>query len=226
MKKNYRYEIKYIINQSQNLLLDNWLNTKINKSILYEPRWNNTIYYDTADLLSAEDNLSGYSERVKYRVRWYGNELLNNYKFNIEYKIKKNQFSYKKIINTNLEIKDLGFINPFNLSFYSNESQQDREFIFNLLGNRNYYPIIKIKYLREYFYYDKIRITVDKNLNFELYNNKNFSSNFDNIILELKTDKKNFRNLKNLTSTIPFMKTRNSKYLTGLNYCKKANFYF
>ena len=225
MDNEYRYEIKYKIHHNQNLLLENWLSTKINKATIYEPRWNNTIYYDTTDLSSAEDNLSGYSDRVKYRVRWYGNNLISQ-KLNIEYKIKKNKLSYKKIFKSNLKLNDLVSINPFNLNFYNKENEDDKEFVFNILGSRNYYPIIQIKYLRQYFYYDKIRITVDKKLDYKLYNNKNFSSSDDNIILELKTNEKNLINLKNLISKIPFMVTRNSKYLTGLNACKKANFYF
>ena len=189
MDNKYRYEIKYKIHQNQNLLLEDWLNTKINKATIYEPRWNNTIYYDTENLSSAEDNLSGYSDRVKYRVRWYGDNLISQ-KLNIEYKIKKNKLSYKKIFKSNLKLNDLATINPFNLNFYKKKNKEDKE------------------------------------LDYKLYNNKNFSSIDNNIILELKTNETNLTNLKNLTSKIPFMVTRNSKYLTGLNACKKANFYF
>ena len=122
--------------------------------------------------------------------------------------------------------KDLEKINPFCLSYYSKETRDDKKFALNILKNKNYYPILKIKYFREYYYYDKIRITVDSKINYELYNDNNFSF-FDNSkILELKTNEKNFSNLKNLSSKIPFMISRNSKYLTGLNSCRKVYYYF
>ena len=72
MSINYRYEIKYKIDQNQLLLFDSWLMTSMNKITLYEPRWINSIYYDTENFETAEDNLSGFSNRVKIssKVVW------------------------------------------------------------------------------------------------------------------------------------------------------------
>ena len=44
---------------------------------LYKNRRVNSIYYDTNDLDCLWDNINGFSNRDKYRVRWY-NEINNS----------------------------------------------------------------------------------------------------------------------------------------------------
>ena len=55
---------------------------------LYSPRMVNSIYYDDMNLSNISQNLAGISKRVKYRVRWYGeNNSLKNPHFEIKSKI-------------------------------------------------------------------------------------------------------------------------------------------
>ena len=42
----------------------------------YPRRWVNNIYFDTIDLASYSENLSGIAQRVKIRLRWYGEDSL------------------------------------------------------------------------------------------------------------------------------------------------------
>ncbi|MDP2729354.1 MAG: VTC domain-containing protein, partial [Dehalococcoidales bacterium] len=41
-------------------------------SEIYHPRFVNNIYFDTVDMSAYQDNLIGISDRLKVRIRWYG----------------------------------------------------------------------------------------------------------------------------------------------------------
>jgi len=60
---------------------------------LYNNRKVNSIYYDTYDLSCLWDNINGFSNRDKYRVRWY-NDIKNSEVF-FEKKKKLNQINQK-----------------------------------------------------------------------------------------------------------------------------------
>jgi len=82
-----RNEIKIPINKNFDLYFYNWKDFKHKITRPFNDRTINTIYYDTDNYITAQDNLAGISKRSKYRVRWYDNENKN---FNYEIKIKKN----------------------------------------------------------------------------------------------------------------------------------------
>ena len=42
--------------------------------VSYPPRWVSSVYFDSPDLASYEENLCGISRRTKARLRWYGTE--------------------------------------------------------------------------------------------------------------------------------------------------------
>ena len=69
--KSYRYERKFIIEQSRlNDLLSSLYSSSYNEK--YSERRINNIYYDDYNFSAVSENLDGLSERKKYRVRWYG----------------------------------------------------------------------------------------------------------------------------------------------------------
>ena len=91
-----RYEIKIPINV---LDLNEFYSWKFRTKTLrktFEDRIVNSIYYDNEDLLLAKHNISGISERHKFRIRWYGDN--EDSKFFYELKIKKNKFGKKIIV--------------------------------------------------------------------------------------------------------------------------------
>ena len=138
----------------------------------------NTIYFDTASHKDVWDNVNGFGNRKKTRVRWY-NKLENSDVF-FEEKKKINFITQKKIIKMGKfrDFKELSnfinsdkFFNSYYLSNYKN----------------NFYKSIFIQYERNYFELSdkKIRLTMDNNL--KVYNRypDNFLR-FDNTIIELK----------------------------------------
>ena len=66
------------------------------KKIFFKRRVN-SIYYDTIDLNCLWDNINGFSNRDKFRVRWYDN--IDNSEVFFEKKKKINQTKQKKKIS-------------------------------------------------------------------------------------------------------------------------------
>ena len=87
--KSYRYERKFIIEQSRlNDLLSSLYSSSYNEK--YSERRINNIYYDDYNFSAVSENLDGLSERKKYRVRWYG-EIYEKSNKVLETKV-KNEF--------------------------------------------------------------------------------------------------------------------------------------
>ena len=64
-----RNEIKIPINKNFDLYFYNWKDFKHKITRPFNDRIINTIYYDTDNYITAQDNLAGISKRSKYRVR-------------------------------------------------------------------------------------------------------------------------------------------------------------
>ena len=69
-----RYELKMTIDNCGLAEVCMWLRLHPeNFSQHYPQRRVNSIYFDSPDLFSVDQNLAGISERRKLRLRWYGN---------------------------------------------------------------------------------------------------------------------------------------------------------
>ena len=66
-----RNEIKIPVNKDFNLYFDHWKDFQNKISRPYKDRLINSIYYDDESFTTAQNNLSGISNRRKYRIRWY-----------------------------------------------------------------------------------------------------------------------------------------------------------
>ena len=148
---------------------------------IYNKRRVNSIYYDTIDLDCLWDNINGFSNRDKYRVRWYDD--INNSEVFFEKKKKINQEKqktkislgkYKNREDLNIFLKSKDFVNS----------------IFKITA-LNLVQVLTVSYNRDYYMdnKNKLRITFDKNINIH----QNFEGNFfknlaniDNNILEFK----------------------------------------
>ena len=76
------------------------------------------------------------------------------------------------------------------------------------------YPVVEISYLREYYLIHNQRITLDTQINYNIFNKKK-SRLFDSeIILEIKSN--NLDNFNFIEEKFSFMKTRFSKYSNAI----------
>ena len=165
----------------------------------------NSIYYDTLDYTAYNDNLLGISNRIKYRVRWYGMDKSWIENPILEKKIKRNILGTKEY--TKLKAFDLCLGAPNILPF----------------TQLNLEAMVLIQYDRTYLesFDHKIRATIDRNLRYSPFsNNKELitSINDDAIILEIKFDESHYEHAMDCLQTIPYRMTKNSKYVSGMKF--------
>lgn len=161
----------------------------------YPQRIVNSIYFDTDIYRDVWDNINGFGNRKKIRIRWYDN--LNNSKVFIEEKKKINFVTQKKV-------EKIGVFKDFDdLSNYINS--KDFESINFILDKKiNLKKTLFIQYRRNYYELPnkKLRLTVDNNLNiFQKYPSQYLQ--LDKTIVELKYD------LINSTFVNSFIKNNN-----------------
>ncbi len=204
---DYRYELKYVLNPKDfNAFEYALLLHPAGFKRSFAERCVNNIYFDSVDFNSCFENLSGISNRVKVRYRWYGKTSDYNNGV-IEFKIKENMLGTKKYESiSNLE-------NLEKLSEAVNEK----------LKNNYYKPSLQNKYLRSYWISQKgnYRLTIDRKLCYSLPG-KDFDKmdhphfNDPRVIVEIKFSKDQYANFDSIAGAFPFRISKHSKYVTGL----------
>ena len=130
---------------------------------IYQQRAVNSVYLDDPHFTSLKDNISGISDRKKFRIRWYGTEWLDQRGIlNFEVKVKKNKVGSKINLPLNNRIenffdKNLG-LNMKELYLACAADFFSCEVPFQLS------PAVLITYSRRYFKSGSIIITLDKDL--------------------------------------------------------------
>lgn len=222
------------INQSEDLrherkfLITDYSASEVEQIIKYNPacfteiyhqRTVNNIYFDSLGYDSYYSNVEGDFDRIKARIRWYGElfgEIENAF---LEFKIKKGLIGKKNFY-------------PLN-RFQLNENFSKQEILKALDSGKtplniqdlmlSIYPTLLNSYSRKYFLSaDKqFRLTIDKDQKFFgiSYNNSTFLNkvtNYQAVILELKYNVCLEQEANEITSKFPFKMTKNSKYLQGI----------
>jgi hypothetical protein len=225
-KSEYRYERKSYITELSEYEVEDILRTHpAIFSEIFIQRYVNNIYFDSFSFNNYYDNIEGNTDRVKIRVRWYGNLFGAIDKPTLEIKIKKGLLG-KKIsmpikpffLNKDTSVGDI---------LASNAQLQDSlMFDFNSLE-----PSLMNQYLRKYYKScnGHFRITVDTN---QLFYGINKQNNFflnqisdkKSVILELKYDEEYDSEANNITSIFPFRVTKSSKYVNGVQKIYNMSF--
>lgn len=214
--KNYRYELKFNLNQIEYNELKNFI---ANKSFFkaYPDRKINSLYFDSVVFKSLSENISGISDREKLRLRWYNNKDFTPV---IEKKIRTGRFGSKISFEIkNLSKKNIEIIPIIKL----------KKIIFDYLLSVNssfkmeyYVPSLFINYEREYFQNrNGVRLTIDKNIIFKSITlnstiNKSKAIKHNCIIMEIKFGEEKKEAVKNLIQNLNLIPQRHSKYVTGL----------
>jgi len=217
--KNFRYERKFYIEKLTagqiEILLKN--HPAIFREI-YLPRTVNNIYLDSVDLQNYFDNVNGVSQRVKVRIRWYGNLIGKIDKPSLEIKFKNNQHVGKR----SYPLKSFKMGKEFSLDVIQTifkESDLPEMLAHNLLDMQ---LSLCNSYRRKYFLsaHGNYRLTLDTDMHF--YKLSTYWNEFmpvfkdDSVILELKYTKASDNFADDITNEFPFRVTRNSKYIEGL----------
>lgn len=220
--EKFRYERKFLVAEIDKHELESHIkhNSAMFSEIYYERDVNN-IYFDSADLTSYYDNLAGISQRLKVRIRWYGDMFGTINKPVLELKIKNNLLGSK-----------LSFpLKPFKL-----DNKITTQYLIKNVFNKSDLPAWLIEHLkslnfallnryrRRYFRSadKRYRITLDYDSEFYEIRQKNNTflrreKNDNYVILELKYDKQYDTDAPKITNQFPFRLTKSSKYVTGVD---------
>jgi len=163
----------------------------------------NSIYFDTEKYKDVWDNINGFGNRRKLRLRWY--DELKNSQVNFEEK-KKIGFVTQK------HVESIGTYENFEKlsNFIKSKSFLKNKFI--LRKKVNLKTILFIQYHRNYFQLpnNKLRVTVDEKLRI-FYKYPDKFIDLDKIIVELKYDVKD-SNFVNSFIKSNNLNTRNQKF--------------
>ena len=195
---SYRIEKKLFIQKGNFFEFKKELKKKGAKKIFID-RKVSSLYFDNFKKEMFQDSLEGLTPRKKIRVRNYPNDITKKLSFEIKISSIEGRFKTNKLIDEKYyeNIKKTGFFD-------------------NKYGICK--PILNVSYLREYFKMDDVRITLDSDIIYKLYNSSFIKKDLK-IVAELKTSIN--KNLDELTEVYPFQEIRFSKYCNGLELFNK-----
>jgi len=202
-ERKYRIEVANVESVRHEVLIN-----PLGFSKSYADRQVNSIYYDDINFSSYNDNLLGIGDRVKYRVRWYGDNLKEIKEPIIEKKIKHNMLGRKEYFP----------IDDFTLGDKAPEINSKIPLLVNHL-----FPYVIVRYVRSYYESmdRKIRATIDHKLQYLNLNNGKLtphSKSDDSVILEIKYNQGD-EDLANLCmQSLPYRMTKNSKYVSAMKH--------
>lgn len=218
---NQRHEIKFVASPLELPVIERWIaNSDADFLSAYLPRRINNIYFDTIDLLAFQENLSGTSSRTKVRLRWYGEET-NPIDPVLEIKQRQNELGFKTLISLKGQI-DLGnrMWGEVMAEIKSKMSRHERVWLDEFscpsvinLYDRKYYEsadrALRLTLDTELSAYDQTRYATPN-----LTRKANLP---ESIVVELKFSPRNRYLVSEIVKNIPLRRSRNSKYVIGVN---------
>lgn len=184
----------------------------------YSTRFVNNIYFDSQNLLNYQDAVNGSPNRLKYRIRWYGDLLGRKTDSRLEVKYKEGQV-IKKIFYK---------LPPFTLG-----KQIKKDVFFDLFKKAklpaflkeeliHMQPVVINRYIRKYYKctIPGVRATVDFDQQYfqaDLKHDIFLKSPlfWDSIIIELKYSPELEDKVDFIANKFPFRLSKNSKYVLG-----------
>ena len=217
---NYRFERKFIIPERLTHSIEEVVksNSALMRNI-FPPRFINNIYFDNPRFKSFFENIDGVSERMKTRIRWYGNLKGKIKKPVLEFKQKHGLTGSKSSIALpSFDLKDIyrpGFLSS--LFQNSNLDMRKKDLMLSLT------PSLINRYQRKYFlsFDQKFRVTLDNHLKYYPVSSPEQLSSCGlkdslSMIMELKYSPIYQLESNNITQEFPFRVIKNSKYVRGI----------
>jgi len=219
--KNWRYERKFIVEDREERFVE--FVVKKNPHLfteVYAPRQVNNLYFDFIERTCYNDNIIGYCDRFKLRLRWYGTLKGARKVARFELKVKEGMCGYKISFDTKpIRIGDtISLLTMQEMLLQSSLPAwlKQKVKLFNLTTVNSYW--------RRYFLSQdkKFRITIDTRIQYyKAYGNtvdltrKNIL-NSKQIIVEVKYNSNDDNLIDTVTRFFPFRSTKSSKYVTGI----------
>lgn len=218
---NYRYERKFLINRISKCELEKLI--KIHPAMfseIYHGRFVNNIYLDSSDFKCYYDAVDGVKNRLKLRIRWYGDIFCGVEKCNLELKIKNGLLGRKKFFPIN-KFKMRSICEVDNIKKILKESNIPEVLKVKIILLN---PVLLNRYYRTYYksFDHNYRVTIDSKMEYyeiNLRNNLFLNKSIDNVntIMELKYNHDKNESAENITKYFPFRMTKSSKYSNGID---------
>jgi len=217
---NQRYERKFVVADLTPHEIEAMV--RLHPAVFFETypqRFVNNLYFDSSDLKSYFDNVDGIKDRIKVRIRWYGDLLGLIENPILELKSKndlvggKSSFPLMQFtMNENFRLETIAEV------FRRAEIPETLQL--HLLALE---PILLNRYRRKYFQSAgrDFRITLDTEMAFYAINaqNNTFSQKYVdgvNTVVELKYACEKNREAAEISNFFPFRLSKNSKYANGI----------
>lgn len=210
-KNKWRFERKYELSLNEFIQFEKLLLLSDLK-VLYEDRVINNCYLDSYNHRAYEESIEGYSEKIKTRVRWYG-DFFQTTTPTLEFKLKQNNSNTKELF----KLPEIEIHEQLNWKNYIETIRNHLSDTQNFMLSEKLEPVMLNSYSRSYYsnFEKTFRLTVDKDLQFfspnVLYENQ-LGYKINRFIIELKFNNSialnNFEILKNLGKF--------SKFTTGV----------
>ena len=190
---SFRIEEKLLISRETLFDFKDFLNKNSAKRI-YNTRIIESLYFENNNLQMFNDSIEGLLPRKKIRIRNYPLEKKDTHA--LEYKISsvEGRFKTKKILKS-AEVEN-----------YKNLGILDQQY-------GVCYPSINIKFIRDYYLMNDVRITIDQDIMYNKFTSIT-KKNDHKIIVELKAAIT--KNSDELIKSFPMQRTRFSKYCNGI----------
>lgn len=180
---------------------------------LFPPRQINNLYFDTPDFSAFQDNVTGAPNRLKYRLRWYGDNFHHIINPVLEVKIKENTVGWKHYHPLPNDV--------YRASDWPNLVGLCRK---ELGKGLDLQPVLFNTYRRAYWGAPALpfRLTMDTDLRFGPYQaHRQPVLPFTDaaVVIEVKYDQQADQDTAFVLQHLPFRLSKNSKYVTGINFC-------
>ncbi len=219
--QDYRFERKFFITDLSYQEVEHIIRHHPSfLSEIYHKRYINNIYFDTNDLRYYFDNVDGAADRIKVRIRWYGDLFGEVKKPVLEFKIKKGLVGTKK---------------QFRLAPFVFQQDITGQKIQDWLKQADVPEWVKVmfphliptlvnRYGRKYYQTPdkKYRVTIDDHVTFfkirsgfNVFSEK--ETERETVIVELKYEQQHDATAFDISQLFPYRMTKSSKYVNGLD---------
>lgn len=215
-----RHEIKFTAPRRELHRVKAWLDHSDAGFLESHPaRRVNNVYFDSYDYRALAENLSGTSTRIKQRYRWYGESDLPD-SGQLEFKIKRNVFGWKKIFPSTQTLLRPG-------ENWREARTRLRSMVsadWRALFDENTQVVFLSRYQRCYFSARSTNIRVTLDANYRVYDQRyatapklgRASKLPDSIIVEFKFPRSEREAVSKTLQGFPFRVYRYSKYVSGV----------
>jgi len=220
--KRYRNEWKYYCNQKQDFILNSKLSTilKYDHNSKDGKYYVHSLYFDDYNNESAKTTEAGDSERFKWRIRYYNDDIKT---LKLELKEKHYGRCYKESCPLTIEEYNAIMNNEISFLFWHTKKQLLKTFCLSMM-DRLFTPKVIIDYERVAYVEDikNIRITFDRNITSSYEIDKFLEGNYYKLpvssinVLEVKFDDILPSYIKKIISSDCNDQTSFSKYYNGI----------